>query len=89
MRRPTVLCSVDSVQLAFHIAVWSVVVIGVLYELLAVWSQVRRHTDPTVTVYPTISQSITRASRRLPWLKWLVLSLSVLLLAHFFWGLWA
>lgn len=56
----------------------AVIVLLVTYELVAVATGGR-----------TLSQMVWRAQSHAPWLVWIVLGVVGLLVAHFFFGLWA
>lgn len=54
------------------------------YELFAACTQLFQN----VTRWPTISESVWRLTRRFPWLKWVGTAAGVVLILHFWWGLW-
>lgn len=54
------------------------------YELYAAMTRVF-----AVPRVPTISEAVWRLTRRWPWVRWAGVALAVLLVAHFWFGLWA
>lgn len=38
---------------------------------------------------PTISEGIWKATKRMPWIKWVGTAIFVILILHFWFGLWA
>lgn len=67
---------------------YTVILIGLAilvgYEMYAATSQVLN-----VPKSPTISQAVWRLTRRYPWVRWVGTAVAVVLVLHFWFGLWA
>lgn len=67
--------------------VFGLLVAAIVYELWAVYTQVRRRRTGKAA-WPTITESVRRLDRKWRWTGILGTIVGAILILHFWWGLW-